>query len=1062
MIKDIRKALQVVLLLSFICILMGCEDKKSVDTLGETEHYFDEKVTSISSGNGGVSWVGSETGRIWRVQGCSSEPFDVGSERVYKVVSADDKDGSSLLWIGIRNSGLQKWNMNSAGELNKLVTYKIPVKENHYSPYDILKFRNTIFTATTQGLYCVSVESESDSMKLIYPDRNQLSDKYNNSFPVKNMCVCNDSILWASTDHGALMVDLLNGKTKLVYNDINISHVSSNNDTLCILKENKLIRCEPDGTPIDSVLLQFSPKVYYQANQIHYFIDRDNMLLSKDLREFKMIPLRKKISDKCRNIIIPEAGSDYLLLLMEDTLWRIPVHSGIFNGNGLVKIACQGDHQMYYLSSDNILYLQKNDERACPVFSFPTEEQIVWMCASRDKIYYYNTEQEVKEVSISTSPLKNLIAHGTRTIYQSKHKITSACLKNRDDIPEMYLGIQDGLLLLNLKSGEVRELPSFSNRYVTSFFLPPHSKLLYLSTLNNGIFYSSADSVFTAISETKQHASVKDLIVTGSYPPQLISLTNHDILSHRSGDSILARGCNKLLYVNDTLFYTLSESGIRKLVIDSLGMLHDKGNYYTDIRFNPAASFVSGQKLYLGSDMGVLMLDAGNEDAMRWVSFKPDNFVNIKSVIVAVAFLVIGFLIYSYRHIRRRKANNRQLQKRVVHLSQCLEELKCYYNLTDEKELSEIKALEQEIGGIDVNSRNRKRLHVTIKRLTDEIIQRNRDVSFRLLKKLDDQIASMSAFATKEKDLMMAVSADIQKSNNLELIKNQLSINEKWMNEFTFLDSRLGELNTKLQGVIEIEGVNKDMMQMLESLNEGLYTKPLSEMMLLYRSLESAYDSLFTAHTLNVILSHADQMSEALRKRKTNDIVSQILIDRIEKAKQQIDPLHRLELLKDLEQINKRMEILRIIDQMQTCMESYTTIRDRIIAENDGLVNRRFDKDLESYIAGHTKAYVDNLEKLTVSFYKVLQMTDPFIINDVLKISSYYHQQAKVLALLIANPRVKRSLIPGMLGVYGNLNPVISRLINSKIKSNEDILKGYVEADNLNMVFVYYILKLID
>ena len=378
------------------------------------------------------------------------------------------------------------------------------------------------------------------------------------------------------------------------------------------------------------------------------------------------------------------------------------------------------------------------------------------------------------------------------------------------------------------------------------------------------------------------------------------------------------------------------------------------------------------------------------------------------------------------------------------------------------KELSEIKALEQEIDGIDVNSRNRKRLHVTIKRLTDEIIQRNRDVSFRLLKKLDDQIASMSAFETKEKDLMMAVSADIQKSNNLELIKNQLSINEKWMNEFTFLDSQLRELNTKLQGVIEIAGVNKDMMQMLESLNEGLYTKPLSEMMQLYRSLETAYDSLFTDQALTVILSHADQMSEVLRKRKTKDIVSQTLIDRIEKAKQQIDPLHRLALLKDLEQVNQRMEILCIIDQMQTCMESYTTIRDRIIAENDGLVNKRFDKDLESYIAGHTKTYVDNLEKLTVSFYKVLQITDPFVVNDVLKISSYYHQQAKVLALLIANPRVKRSLIPGMLGVYGNLNPVISRLINSKIKSNEEILKGYVEADNLNIVFVYYILKLID
>ena len=47
-----------------------------------------------------------------------------------------------------------------------------------------------------------------------------------------------------------------------------------------------------------------------------------------------------------------------------------------------------------------------------------------------------------------------------------------------------------------------------------------------------------------------------------------------------------------------------------------------------------------------------------------------------------------------------------------------------------------------------------------------------------------------------------------------------------------------------------------------------------------------------------------------------------------------------------------------------------------------------------------------------------------------------------------------------MLGMYGNLNPVISRLVNNKVKPNEDWLRSYIEKHPTSIVA--YILKLTE
>ena len=47
---------------------------------------------------------------------------------------------------------------------------------------------------------------------------------------------------------------------------------------------------------------------------------------------------------------------------------------------------------------------------------------------------------------------------------------------------------------------------------------------------------------------------------------------------------------------------------------------------------------------------------------------------------------------------------------------------------------------------------------------------------------------------------------------------------------------------------------------------------------------------------------------------------------------------------------------------------------------------------------------------------------------------------------------MKRTLIAGMLGLYGNFNPVISRLINGKLKPNKAQLTEYIKHTPVTLV----------
>ena len=140
-------------------------------------------------------------------------------------------------------------------------------------------------------------------------------------------------------------------------------------------------------------------------------------------------------------------------------------------------------------------------------------------------------------------------------------------------------------------------------------------------------------------------------------------------------------------------------------------------------------------------------------------------------------------------------------------------------------------------------------------------------------------------------------------------------------------------------------------------------------------------------------------------------------------------------------------------------MCAYVSVRNKVERENEERITKKFDTRLNEEIAEKTQEITDDLEKCIALFYEQMSKTDKYILTEVLEITNFNNQPAKVLALLMGNPRVKRLYIPGMLNVYGNLNPVISRLINNKLKVNDSLLKEYVKNNPKSMVF--YFLRLI-
>lgn len=1043
----------------FIClILFSCTQHDDVKTIGEAEYYFDEKLSSISPDNNGSFWVGSETGDIFSFKDNQRITYNLGEDRIYKIEKEIDQYHDTIFWIGIRNSGLQKWKKHE-NKLEKLKTYIINFKQDKYSSYDLVLTDKSIYTATSQGIYVLDKGQKSDSLSLIFPSKEFLSKQNGNSFVTHNICQYRDSLLLVSTQSGIFLYNTLNNKSRFILKDQNIEHVSVYNDTIFSISKAHLYLNNLKGDLIKKIKIGNSPKLYYHTQGVHYLVGSEEVLLSKDLKEFLHINLRRTVPMKCRNVILPDTLNNFTYLLTENAVWKIPNNIDVFKGNKPIKTSCSNADNIYYLTLLNELYVQnKNNNKAKWIYTFSSDNLIQWMDIYGHELYFYNTNNELQKMKIADSWIKNLLLHSPENIVHPKEKIISAKIKDRDGKPLIYLGIQDGMLIVD--NNRVDTVEQLSNAYITSMFGHAHTDRLYISTLNDGVFYFNQDNDIKQVPKTESTFFIQDIITTNDHNSNLIMLTNQQLISQATDDSIRVKGYKKLLYANDTVFYALPEFGVQKFII-SQNKIVDKGIFFRDIRFNRNSSFSLDDKIILGSNIGSVIVPINQEKSPIWVEF--ENAVNINFMLFALSalFIIIAAFIIIIIAIKKQNANIIQIKKRKDDLRKRVEDLTTFYSILDETKNVEVSELEGLIDTIDINAKYKNEINSKLEEYSLRIGKLNRKVALLIPKKLEDQIEQIAQTESYEKPLLLKKSDEVQNQNDIELIKDQVRINESWLQQRAKLFGALQQDIDKLSGCIEIEGVNKGLYSRLISIMRDDKHTPLANLINSYELLEKEIDEISSPTSSEKINSYINNIKNYLEEKVLHD---QGLIF-IQESLNEIISQHsenNITLLRRLKKLEPQFLLLRNLDEIRKLTIEYKERHDIIIKENNEQINKKFDKELASLISDKTQPITHSINTHISLLYNHLSETDRYIVTDILKLTNIEGQHAKVLALLMADMKIKRSLIPGMLGIYGNLNPVISRLVNDRIKVHESMLRIELDSNKNIPVLAYLILKLLD
>lgn len=1044
-------------------LLTSCQKQNDIQTIGETEYYFNEQLSSITLDTDGSLLIGTETGDIITVKNNIRIPFDTGEDRIYKTESLLDESGDKFLWIAVRNSGIQKWKYLGVSKYEKVKAYEIDFKKERYSPYDFIVIKDTMYVASSQGLFSLNLRDNSQKkLSLLYPSMDFFAHRKGTPFIIHNLVSYKDSLLIGSTQDGLLWYNLATKEMDMMKKGSHIEHVSIYHDTIFALSGDSLLQLNPRDRQIkSSYKLKFNPKIYYQIQGIHYLMGADKLMLSNNLKDFYEFRLKRAVPVNGRNLIVSDSSNVFTYLLTEKSLFRISNNINVFRSNIPIKASCSNNTSIYYLTNQNELYVQDIDSNDAKwIYSFPQENQIQWMDIIDNDLYFYNLNNEYQRLSISNNWVKNSLIASPTTILKSDAKITAARLKSINRSPQAYLGIQDGAIVVD-DMGNVDSIPSLSDYYLTSMFSHKGSEHLYISTLNNGVYYVTSNQEVFRVPQTDSLPFINDIIATDHHQSNLIILTNREIISQESQDTIHVKGYKKLLYANDTLFYVLPEFGIQKFVIHDNKII-DKGLFYEDIRFDKISSFAVGNKLVLISNVGALNLSMNNESHGEWVSFESVHNINVLEIFLLVLLVFVILLLVFLVVRKKQRSILDEIFNSINDLSKRLADIELYYGILDDSDNQEIGYLKGRVDGIDPKNENLKELKQELEKYSLQIGKLNRKIALRIHNKLEEQIAEIQAIEAFEKRILLNQSLQVSKDEDIESIKDQVRLNDEWLRKRLTLLESIAESKEKLKGCIEITGVNKNLQKEILQLEKELMHRPLEKCIEENEQLKIKIENINSPESTSIIKEYLDEVDSYLQQKIEADNNIDFIGQDIETIKQKIDSEDNLSILKQLHYLNHNYSLLKIIDDLRSNTDKYKAVYNRIVDENNEQINKKFEKELSSYITNQTAQITNAINDQIEKFYKLLLKTDKPVLFDVLKITNSEGQHARVLALLITNFKIKRTLIPGMLGVYGNLNPVISRLINDRIKGNREDLIDIQNNLNKKSLFVYFVLRLIE
>jgi putative flagellar protein fliS len=508
--------------------------------------------------------------------------------------------------------------------------------------------------------------------------------------------------------------------------------------------------------------------------------------------------------------------------------------------------------------------------------------------------------------------------------------------------------------------------------------------------------------------------------------------------------------------INDSIIYTIPETGIHKYKIKG-GKLIDSGSFFADIHFNAQAGFILDNTLYIGSDLGVLQLTPGKEEAAEWVTFD-DKVPSLQliGIILFTLICILGIIFISYR--RHQILTYRQLQMSKDDLRKRLEALDTLKDRLTENERSTLDSISNEIDSINISSQSLRTNNEQFAKLSVRIARLNRDTALQMVKYLNNQIARIKQFDVYERDSMVHDSEEARNTDNIEIIIEQCRRNEVWLNHIQELKERLNKFHRSTQGTLVLKGLNDGMKERLHHILNESKQHPVAEVYTDFIAVKNQYENIFTPEGLKVIREYISESIEQLKKLEGYEVMTKALTDELQSIEKDIDNRDRIVLLRLLQMIDNRINQIKHLKTLQKLMQDYTAVHENVVQENEERRMKKFNSKLFADIDSATRDITDQIAEVSDEFFKSFAMTDKEVCKEIFHFTAANSQQVRVLILLLAMPRVKRTLLPGMLGIYGNLNPVVSRLYHSKIGDNNAVLTAYCKENPASIV--NYILKL--
>lgn len=1008
-------------------VLVGCQKKATEKKSSQKVFTYEYRLSSIS-GDGQGYWIGGETGYVSHVDHGERKTFSTGLDRIYDVVR--DARRHNVLWIASRNAGLQKWKI-AGDSLVWMKTYEIKGKGCHYSPYDILLLKGIIYLATSQGLYGMSVREGSDGkLSRLYPcvPENRAGVVLPN--PVIQLCLYRQKFIYAVTAAGLLRLSPASGRIKVLYKGQRIKSVYVKDDKLFVLTDKQLICKSEDGKSDDRYTLETPAFTYFMIRGIHYFAGQSSLVLSADMKRFFTEDLGYEINSHAHNLFLADDGNGFSVLLAGNAEVHIPHHLDIGKTAYDVIAGCHNDDKMFLVTRQGRIYRQKGRlmeaEELCQL---PEDKVPLFMEAIDDKLYYVTASDKFCTLSLRSSYLLNQLFARPEVLFQSSTHVTAlAALPFQKKI---LMGIQDELLCIDANTGRADTIKSMRGKYITSFYTSGNNDAVYISTLNDGVYYYSKGKI-QLVKGTEKYSFIQGVELGNSYDSDLFLLTNHHLLQ-RGGDHLRVDGNQSLFLLGDTLLCTLPQAGIHRFSLHG-GHILDKGTVYGDIQFAASSSFLFQGQLYLGSELGEACFDPGKKDSLQWVAFS-NHVVSIQLLLSMLAALIIlcGILyslyrVYNKNEINLVRRNITDLKRRIYILNQMIQYL-------EPDEADHVKSVNQKIEAVDVCSSRRKKIYRQLSDISSEIMLLNRDAVLQIVKALEEQIGKIKNIDYFESRELTEGSRQAIDSGDVDKIVTQFYQNKLWIERVEDLNKTLNGFEKTMEGTLILRGVNDGVLELVAHWKEEVHEKKLSDMENRFKTLCKKYNRINTEEAVTTINHYLDNREQFLLKQKTYSYVAQILLNKLRILRSRSWKTDRTAFLRNVQPLELHIQEINILHKLRKCIKIYVEDEQR-------------DKD----IVFRVTTYID-------AFFDLMRRTDSEIIEDMFHYNSSNNQQVKVLILLLADTTLKRTLIPGILGIYGNLNPVISRLYHSKIGENEDALKNYYlqHSDSL----VYYILKLI-